>query len=105
MFKMKTTLKVVSLWNRILQKYGFRPHTQPNSQKKARLFLRIELLSHLKGSVKPLLSIYHMDKDIITQNNLKREMMKTFNCNIEVINFLIQSNKTSVLSVFKGKII
>lgn len=29
--------------------------------------------------------------------------MKTFNYNIEVINFLIQSNKTSVLSVFKGK--
>lgn len=31
--------------------------------------------------------------------------MKTFNYSIEVINFLIQSNKTSILSVFKGKII
>ncbi|EAJ7530362.1 Uncharacterised protein [Campylobacter jejuni subsp. doylei] len=41
------------------------------AKKKARLFLRIELLSHLQGSVKPLLSIYLMDKNIIAQNSKK----------------------------------
>ncbi|EAJ3177570.1 hypothetical protein CYB86_07085 [Campylobacter coli] len=41
------------------------------AKKKARPFLRIELLSHLQGSVKPLLSIYLMDKNIITQNSKK----------------------------------
>ncbi|EEP3506764.1 hypothetical protein P8K93_001876 [Campylobacter coli] len=78
MFKIKTTPKVVSFWSRALQKA-------------VSYFLDLKnifLISSLKSVINTFESI-----------ELKEEEEKF------TLDFLIESNKTSVLSVFKGKII
>lgn len=79
MFKIKTTPKVVSFWSRALQKA-------------VSYFLDLKnifLISSLKSVINTFESI-----------ELKEEEEEKF-----TLDFLIESNKTSVLSVFKGKII
>ncbi|EAH8231670.1 hypothetical protein DCO15_08340 [Campylobacter coli] len=79
MFKIKTTPKVVSFWSRALQKA-------------VSYFLDLKnifLISSLKSVINTFESI-----------ELKKEEEEKF-----TLDFLIESNKTSVLSVFKGKII
>ncbi|HEB7704844.1 TPA: hypothetical protein RZJ42_001209 [Campylobacter coli] len=80
MFKIKTTPKVVSFWSRALQKA-------------VSYFLDLKnifLISSLKSVINTFESIELKEE----------EEEEKF-----TLDFLIESNKTSVLSVFKGKII